>query len=332
MGDRRRAISFTPSHTDLGEIVAAARLADELGYEALCMPEAWGFDSTIVLGAVAAATTRIKLAATILSIWGRTPATLAMGAATLQEVSGGRFILALGASTPTLAEGFHDVAYERPAHQLRSVTTTVRTLLEGGRVPLTVETEQRPLRLGIRPSTPVPIWHGTVSPRSRQITAETADGWYPSWVSCTSVAPLAAELAEARRQANPEAAPLVVTAGPQVTVDDADVEGARATAGSTLAWYLCSMGDLHPRWIASQGYAEEVAAVQRANPRITPATGVIPPEAAVLLDDFIVAGSAAQVRDGLQRWDDVLDIVAVGMPPPGTPWPSVEATLRAGAP
>ncbi|MDH4148323.1 MAG: LLM class flavin-dependent oxidoreductase [Acidimicrobiia bacterium] len=328
---RRRAIGFTPSHTDLGEIVAAARLADELGYEFVCVPEGWALDSTVVLAALATATSRIKLAATIVSIWGRTPATLAMTSATLQELSGGRFVLGLGASTPTLAEGFHDVAFERPVERLREVTSTVRTLLDGGRVPLTTGTTQRPLRLGISASERVPIWLGTVGPRALRVTAELADGWYPSWVSQLSVAALASQLAAWRAELAPTAEPLVVVAGPMVAVDD-DLDRARASTGATIAWYLCSMGDLHPRFIASQGYAAQVRAVQEANPRLTPANGVIPPEAAALVDDFSAAGPAELVRESLQRWDEVVDVVTVGMPAAGSPWALVEATIRAGAP
>ncbi|MGE0305742.1 MAG: LLM class flavin-dependent oxidoreductase [Acidimicrobiia bacterium] len=327
----RRAIGFTPSHTDLRILVDAAVLADELGYEVVVVPEGWCLDSTLVLGAMAAATRRINLAAAILSIWGRTPATLAMTAATLQEISSGRFILGLGASTPALVEGFHDVRFEQPAAKLRKVTRTVRTLLEGGRAPQTVETTQRALRLGASPPAPVPIWHGTVGPQARRVTAETADAWFPAWLSYRGAPRLITELAEARAASNPDAAPLMMVGGPIVEVND-DLDAARASTGATIAWYLCSMGNLHPQFIASQGYEAEVRLVQEANPRLTPATGVIPESAESLIDDFAVAGPADVVRTQLAQWDSVYDIVTIGMPPPGSPWEAFETTIRACAP
>ena len=329
--ERRRAISFTPSHTDLRILVDAAILAEELGYEVVIVPEGWCLDSTLVLGTMAAVTKRIRLAAGILSVWGRTPATLAMTAATLQEISEGRFILGLGASTAALAEGFHDVAFEQPVSKLREVTTTVRALLEGGRAPQSVKTGQRALRLGVRPPSPVPIWHGTVGPRARQVTAETADAWFPAWLSYRGAPRMIAELAEIRATRNPGAGPLVTVGGPIVEVND-DLDTARASTGATIAWYMCSMGDLHPRFIASQGYEEEVRRVQAANPRLTPATGVIPAEAQVLIDDFTVAGPAEIVQQQLEAWDAAFDIVTIGMPPPGSPWEAFETTIRACSP
>ena len=104
-------------------IVAAAVLADELGYESFAVPEGWGLDSTPVLAEIALRTSRIQVASAVLSIWGRTSATLAMTAATLHQISAGRFVLGLGASTPALAEGFHDVPFEHPASRLRDVVT-----------------------------------------------------------------------------------------------------------------------------------------------------------------------------------------------------------------
>jgi alkanesulfonate monooxygenase SsuD/methylene tetrahydromethanopterin reductase-like flavin-dependent oxidoreductase (luciferase family) len=77
-------------------IVRAAQLADELGYEAFAVPEGWGFDTTLLLGELALRTRRITLVSAILSVWGRTPATLAMTAATLYRLAKGRYVLGLG--------------------------------------------------------------------------------------------------------------------------------------------------------------------------------------------------------------------------------------------
>jgi alkanesulfonate monooxygenase SsuD/methylene tetrahydromethanopterin reductase-like flavin-dependent oxidoreductase (luciferase family) len=72
----------------------------------------------------------------ILSVWGRTPARLAMTAATLYRLAQGRYVLGLGTSTRALVEGFHDVAFTQPADKLREVTTKVRALLAGERARL----------------------------------------------------------------------------------------------------------------------------------------------------------------------------------------------------
>jgi alkanesulfonate monooxygenase SsuD/methylene tetrahydromethanopterin reductase-like flavin-dependent oxidoreductase (luciferase family) len=82
MADRRRGIQLTPMETRRDVIVRAAMLADSLGYESFSLPEGWGLDSTLVLTEIALRTQRIALVSGILSVWGRTPATLAMSAAT----------------------------------------------------------------------------------------------------------------------------------------------------------------------------------------------------------------------------------------------------------
>src|SRR6185437_5922339 len=103
-------------------------------------------------------TERIRLASAVLSVWGRTPATLAMTAATLDQISGGRYLLTLGTSTRALAEGFHDTPFERPADRLRDVVTQVRALLAGEPALLRRMPDARPLRLGQPPASGVPIW------------------------------------------------------------------------------------------------------------------------------------------------------------------------------
>jgi alkanesulfonate monooxygenase SsuD/methylene tetrahydromethanopterin reductase-like flavin-dependent oxidoreductase (luciferase family) len=137
-------------------IVRTAVLADELGYEIFALPEGWGLDSAPVLTEIALRTGRINLASSILSVWSRTPATLAMTAATLHQISGGRYVLGLGASTKALVEGFHDTAFEHPAAKLRDVVTKVRTLLAGQPAQLSHANAARPLRMGQPPAPDIP--------------------------------------------------------------------------------------------------------------------------------------------------------------------------------
>src|SRR3954463_9748866 len=104
----RRGVALTPMETRRSVMVRAARLADELGYDVFALPEGWGLESTAVLAEIALATERIRLVSGVLSVWSRTAGTLAMTAATLDQISEGRYVLGLGASTAALTEGFHD--------------------------------------------------------------------------------------------------------------------------------------------------------------------------------------------------------------------------------
>ena len=205
MTARRRGVALTPMETRLDVIVQTAVLADELGYEVFALPEGWGLDSTTVLTKIALGTRRIQVASSVLSVWGRTPATLAMTAATLQQISGGRYVLGLGASTKALVEGFHDAAFEDPAGLLRDVVTKVRALLAGQPARLDHAPAAFPLRLGQPPPAPeVPIWVAALGPRTLQVAAELGDGWVPVMVARDHLAGWVTSMREAAAPASPD--------------------------------------------------------------------------------------------------------------------------------
>lgn len=329
MSEGRRGVALTPMETRRDIIVRTAELADEFGYEVMSIAEGWAFDSLLVLAEAAARTRRIRLAAGVLSVWSRSPGAIAMGAATMHAISGGRFILGLGASTRQLVEGLHDVAYRRPAERLRHVTSSVRALLAGERARIAETRSARALRLGLPAVPDLPIWIGATGGRTAPVAAELGDGWLPIWVGRDRCRSWAAELRELRTAASLRAGSLTVAAGPLAVVDD-DEKAARTVVDACTAWYLTAMGDAYPRLVAEQGFADEVAAIAAANPRPVP-TGIVPAAAQALVDTFCAFGTAARVRSAVERWDAAADIVLVGLPP-GLPWPRIEATLRAAAP
>jgi 5,10-methylenetetrahydromethanopterin reductase len=292
-------------------IIGAARLADELGFEVVSVPEGWGHDSSLLLAEIAASTNRIQVASGIFSVWGRTAGTIAMTAATLHRMSGGRFILGLGASTPQLVEGFHGIPYAKPARRLAETTLAVRALLKGEPFPGAVP-GARPIKLGQEPIPDLPIWIAASGERTVRIAAELADGWYPIFLSRERCRELGA------------GASFTVACGP-FTVADQDGDAARTAAAACTARYLTAMGEIYPRVVSAQGFATEVELIRQA-PR-----GTVPEAAGRLLEEFTAAGSPAEARDQLAAWDDVADITLVGLPP-GLPWPQIESTLRATAP
>src|ERR1700760_105085 len=326
-GHVRRGVALTPMETRRDVIVRTAMLADELGYETFGLPEGWGLDAAPVLTEIALRTSRIRLVSSILSVWGRTPATLAMTAATLDQISGGRYVLGLGTSTKALVEGFHGLAFDHPAAKLRDVVAEVRGLLSGQPAQLGAAGAGRALRLGQPPAPELPIWVAALGPHTIRVAAELGDGWIPALVARDRLPGWAAQL-RALRPA--EARPLTVSAGPLAVADD-DPGLARAIAATGIAWYLSAMGEVYARSVSGQGYAAEVEAIIAANPKPSPRRGIVPAAAEGLLDQLAVYGTGGQVGEQLERWDAAADIVAL-MLPPGLPWPTIEATLRAAAP
>src|SRR3954447_26369980 len=105
---------ITPFHTDSPAAVRLATHAEELGYSEFGIAEGWTHDAVVVLAQIAGLTSRMGLATGVLSVWSRTPASIAMAAAGLQRASEGRFALGLGASSPPLVEGLHGLTWRQP--------------------------------------------------------------------------------------------------------------------------------------------------------------------------------------------------------------------------
>jgi len=326
----RRGVALTPMETRRDVVVRSAVLAEDLGYESFGVPEGWGLDSTPLVAEIALRTSRIQIASAVLSVWGRTPATLAMTAATLQEICGGRYVLGLGASTKALVEGFHDTPFEHPAARLRDVVAQVGALLAGEPATLRRAVGAYPLRLSPPPASPVPIWVAALGPQATRVAAELGDGWIPALVARDSLAPWVDRLGRLREDVAPDRKPLTVATGP-ITAAAEDPAAARAVVAACAAWYLTAMGGVYARSVAGQGYAAEVAAVVAANPRPSPRRATMPPDAEPLLDQLAVYGSDDQVRERLTAWDQAADVVTVLLPP-GLPWPMIESTLVAAAP
>lgn len=310
-------------------IVRMAMLADELGYEIFSVPEGWGFDSTALLTEIAIQTTRIRPMAGVLSVWGRTAGTIAMAAASLADVSNDRFILGLGASTKALVEGYHGVAFERPAGTLAENVREVRRLLAGERAEPPACLSARALRLGQAPRPDLPIVVAAMGPRAVKVAAEAADGWFPFYVARDGLQDWADSVRADRRAAG-VANDITVLAGPNVAID-ADRARAREDVAANLAWYMTAMGDVYANSARAEGYGDAVDLIRAANPKPSPKRGEVPAAAEALLEQTAVYGSAAEALAGLERWDAVTDVTMLNVRP-GVPWPQIEAILRAGAP
>src|SRR4051812_48669573 len=107
---------------------------EKAGLDTVWVAEAYGFDSPTLMGYLAAKTETVEIGAAILNVYSRTPGALAQTAAGLDNVTGGRAILGLGASGPQVIEGFHGVPYDRPMQRTREVVEILRMGLAGKRL------------------------------------------------------------------------------------------------------------------------------------------------------------------------------------------------------
>src|SRR3954471_20753266 len=130
MTERTGLLAFWKNY-DRKLYLRAAQLADELGYDSFWLPEAWGYEIFALLAEMAVATKRIKLGTAIVNVFSRSPGLIAMSAATVDDISEGRFMLGIGTSGKNVIEGFHGRPFEKPLTQVRDVIRVVRALLAG---------------------------------------------------------------------------------------------------------------------------------------------------------------------------------------------------------
>jgi len=318
----------TPFQTDGEATVRLAVAAEELGYARFGTAEGWTHDAVVLLTQIAGVTSRIGLATTVLPVWSRTPAAIAMAAASLQRASGGRFALGLGASSPPLVEGLHGLTWEEPLARMRSTLLAVRALLGGQRLPLDRE-QVRALRLGVPPDPPVPIVLAALAPGSVRLAGELADQWLPFLWARSRIPDGRALLAEGEAAAE---GATVTGVSPSIPLAIAEQEEmARAIAAGWLLAYLTRMGPLYPRVLRDHfGYAREVDALLEAN-----ADGGVPklPAAAEpLARDVTLMGTYDEAADVIRLWleagADTVDLVL----PLGLPEEQLREMLAAAAP
>jgi len=296
---RRLGVSVMPLESRRELILNLAMSADRLGYDAFFLPETWSWDITVILGEIAARTQRITLGTSVLGIWGRTSATIAMAAATLAAASGGRFVLGLGTSTPQLAEGLHDVPFTAPIGRMRRIVSQVRALLGGERIPLMATSASRSLKLNLPPLPRIPIYLAALGAGATRLAGEVGDAWlsflYPASRLDVGIALLREGAAHA---GHPDTVPLIM---PTIaTAVAANGAAARQSAAWVVAFYVTNMGALYRESLIRLGFGKEVDAIIAANtPKVT---GIVPLEAEALLDEVSVYGTPDDARRRLARW------------------------------
>lgn len=310
MSDTRPiGVGITPLTTSRGLVVDLALRAEELGYTSVYVAEGWGNDASVILAEIALETNRIRIGTGIINIWGRTPATVAMMATTLSDLSNGRFELGLGAGSPTLAEGLHGCEFRATAARLREFTAQVRGLLAGDRAAQVVA-GARTLRLAVRPPGPVHISVAALGPRAVRMCGELADGWYPFLLSPSGLAPGMRLLDEGAAGARPRPA---VCPGIPTAIHE-DPEQARAVAAWWISFYLTKMGPLYGQTLRALGFGDEVDAVVAANRESD--TAQVPASAQTLIDELTITGDPETVAKDLDRWYAAgADMPVVVLPP-----------------
>jgi len=284
--------------------------AERLGYDSIWSAEAYGSDAATVLAWLAAGTSRIKLGSAIFQMPGRSAAMTAMTAATIDQLSGGRMLLGIGASGPQVAEGWHGQRFARQLQRTREYVEVVRMALARARVEYHGETIElplpggpgKPLKLMIAPAQErIPIYLAAIGPRNTQLAGEIADGWIPTLFSPEHVAEFRALLEEGAARAGRSLAAFDIAPTVNVYVSE-DREAARNLMRPFLALYVGGMGsreqNFYNRLVRRYGFAAEAQEIQDLylSGEKDRAAAAIPAE---LIDQVSLCGPREVVRERL---------------------------------
>ncbi len=319
---------------------AEARDLERAGIDVGWVAELYSFDAVSILGYLAAQTETMELGSAIFPIYSRTPTLTAMTAAGLDAVSGGRFILGLGASGPQVIEGWHGVPYDRPLGRQREIIEICRKVWKRERVVHDGPSYQlplpevqgtglgKPLKIINHPVRDnIPIYLASLGPHNVKLTAEIAEGWLPVFFHPGKADQVwGDDLAAGLANRDESLGPLQVSAGGALAITN-DTEQARKIrdAGRFMtALYVGGMGskgkNFYNNIFRKYGYEKEADEIQDLylSGKKEEAMALVPQE---YLDATALVGDEGWVRERVMAYREAgvthLQITPAGDDPLG---------------
>jgi F420-dependent oxidoreductase-like protein len=276
-------ISMTLNYAG-GHEESAQQAADleKAGLDVVWVAEAYSFDAPSFMGYLAAKTQHVHIGAAILPIYTRTPTLIAMTAAGVDAISGGRCELGLGASGPQVIEGFHGVPYDRPLTRTREIVEVCRKVWareeplthDGAAYHIPLPPDQgtglgKALKIINHPVRPrIPIWVAALGEKNVAMAAEVADGWLPIFFMperAKEVFGPSLDAGTARR--DPSLGPLQIAAGGILAIgEEKDTAPIRDLGRGAAALYIGGMGakgrNFYNALACRYGFEKEAAEIQ----------------------------------------------------------------------
>ena len=315
------------------EVVECVKYAETLGYESAWMAEGHAGDQFSILTACAVATSRIKLGTSISSVFARSGPTIAMAAATVDELSGGRFILGLGSSHQVQVVGEHGLVYSKPLSRVRETIDVVRKILRDADMSYQGDLIKidgfnlwfEPLRHEI------PIYLGAVNPKMLRFTGAVAQGVILTRSTLEQTRRAVAHVAQGAIDAGRQPHDIEMATQLSCNISN-DKEAARNPARDRVAMYAARF----PRYrkvMEEAGCTEALQAVSQAwlAGEHEKARRLVPD---ALLDEMSLIGTPDEVQARIQAYREVgitLPIISPSVEREGRVEQAM-ATIRACAP
>jgi F420-dependent oxidoreductase-like protein len=292
--------------------------AEQLGFDSIWTAEAYGSDALTPLAWWGASTERVKLGTAIMQMSARTPAAAAMAAITMDHLSGGRFILGIGASGPQVVEGWYGEPYPRPLARTREYVEILRQIFarenpvefhgdhydmpyQGGTgLGKALKSTVHPLR------SQIPIYLAAEGPKNVALSAEICDGWLPLFFSPKEDAFYRSCLADGfAKSGNVDKQDNFEIAATVTVIPGEDIEACANQVRPFLALYAGGMGardaNFHFEVFARMGYEDVAVKVQELylDGKKAEAAAAIPLE---MVEDVALIGPPAKIQADLDRW------------------------------
>jgi F420-dependent oxidoreductase-like protein len=298
--------------------VGLVQEAERLGYHSVWTAEAYGSDAVTPLACLAARTERIALGTAIMQMAARTPAMTAMTAMTLDQLSGGRVLLGLGASGPQVVEGWHGVPYGSPIGRAREYVAIVRQILRRDK-PLEHRGDHyqipyvgpgasglgKPLKSILHGRPDLPIYLAAIGPRNVSLAAEVADGWLPVYFSPDRMGLFRPMLEAGVARAAGKGLDRFDVAPTVWVVAGEDAAACRERVKPQLALYVGGMGargrNFYAELVRRYGYEEAATRIQDLYlaGRKAEAEAAVPDR---LVDEVALCGPRERIRERLGRY------------------------------
>jgi 5,10-methylenetetrahydromethanopterin reductase len=280
------------------EVLACAKMADSYeNIDSIWVPESWGRESFATLGAMSQITRRTRLGTSIISIYGRTPATVAMAATTLDMLSGNRTIIGLGASTAAITENWHGQKFERPTSRMKEYTECLRLMASGEKVNYNGEFFRvNDFKILHQPQRKqIPIFMGAVNKKMVSLSSQLADGVLLYLRPFDELKMTVTELKRNTKGKNFEIASSFICA-----MSNKEPEKARNRAAKTLAFYI-AVGKYYNKFLSENGFKNEVERIA-AEYRKGGADAAAEFVSDRMLKSLVICGTGEECRKSLERF------------------------------
>ena len=239
-----------------------AQLAEAHGFDCAWGGEANNKDPTVMLSAIAAVTRRLKVGSAVYHILGRTPATLALQAAGLDELSTGRFLLGIGSSNPTIAK-WHGQSMDHPLGRVEEYVEITRAALRGEKLSFSGKFfSAQNFKMAFKPSgRVVPIYLAAFGPKMTRLAGRISDGVLINMANPAEIRRIAEEVKAGAAEIGKDPAGMEIICKIRCSIAPS-YAAARDALSHALAYY--ALADYYRELLGRMGFGAEVEAMRAA--------------------------------------------------------------------